>query len=422
MNFRKDLGFRADAPYVRRLAEAPAQLGSTSFLGSLFTSSEVDELLVRMDLMDSFKAVREWAEDAAPDTFGGLYVDHLDGGVLKVKFTGNAENRRAVLEGLVPHPERLVLTSVDRSLASLVEQQVRVDLASPELVKQGVHITSTSVSERENRLEVSLLADEEVELARSVLGWDVFLSVAPFAQTSHTRSGTRDIARDRAFSPLQGGLHLRADTGDNYATRCTSGFVARSGASRWLLTAGHCFDVAENVFQGYVSGSGSNYVYRRLNRIDGNRRCYGDDTNCPTTQSDGEAVAIPSSLSSRLVYFHANDFAHVIRRMQSTSGDGGGGFVCIAGVRNPGISTDGGGHCGYIIDRYFTVRYADGTTVNNMRVATYPQTSGDSGAPIFETDQAKGLHSGSRDSDGRALYTHIDRIIRDLGLDGLVLG
>jgi hypothetical protein len=91
-----------------------------------------------------------------------------------------------------------------------------------------------------------------------------------------------------------------------------------------------------------------------------------------------------------------------------------GDIVCISGIKS-------GNNCGVLEGRFFEgfwgrdeAKGIEGVWFDNLRVASYASTGGDSGGTIHNGSILKGIHKGSL--DGRKYYSHVTHVQNRLGL------
>lgn len=408
--FRADIAFRSDYAYVDDLLSNPEAYNATideDTFGLVVTPAEKERLGFYWSFQEATSAISEYGETDAAEDYAGLYIDHDAGGYVRVSFVRNPDLHLAVIRGFFPYPERVTLFQADKTLRALEQQQTEVNAAKDALRREGIDVTHTSIEVQSNRLRVGIrrFSSEKEARIRQRFGDDVVVvEAAVDIPDGHAVDGGRDVI----ISPLRGGITLRERHADGtFHRHCTSNMVAyddtSSGRAYWWLTAGHCFDSLVQVHQGRNSDG----TYRRINPAE-NIRMRGS--------TDVLMIRIPSALSSPWIYVHPDDYAHVISYRQRTNEDNVGDIVCIAGQWNPGPHTTQ--HCGEITERNYAPTYIqDGCC---FRVATYPSRGGDSGAPTYSAHVIRGIHSGTRGSDGRSFYGHISNVVAYTIIDDVV--
>lgn len=168
---------------------------------------------------------------------------------------------------------------VDYSYADLVARRDAISLALPELEAQGPDVVDWGPDEARNSIWVSLrsVSDENVRLVRAALGKDVSIEQAL------TTGGKEDLfSRSNDTSPYSGGIYT-APLSSVYPT-CSSGFPIVINGTRYLTTAGHCYDAAAGG-SGFPSNVYNGGAYMgRANWLDTSN--YGVDTSIITAQGD----------------------------------------------------------------------------------------------------------------------------------------
>jgi streptogrisin D len=258
----------------------------------------------------------------------------------------------------------LVVNVLDRAAAA----RVRAAGARPRLVARSL--------QRLDRIKGALdRAGGAVGLAWGVdLPSDAVVVSVPAGQAD--AATVTFLARARAYGPavrverVGGPAATQAFYGGQAiyggGVRCTSGFIARnSSGTQFVLTAGHCTDLASS----WTTGSGQ--------------------TIGPTARSN----------------FPGDDFGSIrISNPSALNPQGGvlsgGRFLDITGVgRVPVGSTvcktgsTTGTTCGRVLAYNTTVRYPEGT-VRGLTTTNVCTKAGDSGGPLFAGSRAQGTVSG----------------------------
>jgi hypothetical protein len=182
------------------------------------------------------------------------------------------------------------------------------------------------------------------------------------------------------------------------STRCTLGFNARAGTSRYLLTAGHCTTVAGSWYGsgGYIGPSaGSSFPGNDYGLIQ---------------------VASAAALSTPLVDRYSS-----------------GADATITGATTPPVGSSvcysspvSGWHCGSVTALNQTVCYAEGCVYGLIRTTMCPE-AGASGAPVVTnpgpgtTVRAVGLVAGGSGNCTSGGTTFVQPIAEALAAYGLTL-
>ncbi|MEQ6375500.1 S1 family peptidase [Bacillaceae bacterium S4-13-58] len=181
-----------------------------------------------------------------------------------------------------------------------------------------------------------------------------------------TTEGTEDSSRYDQYRPLMGGIILEG-------LSCTGSF---SSTGSYYITAGHCGSVGETI--GTITKvANSGPVDAALIKVDNT-----------------------SWLSNDLFAQSPRD--REITDWQAEYEENEGDYVCKAGYKT-------GYTCGTVTSTYYSVR-----THHNMTVASYTRDGGDSGDPVFNGNQLRGIYEGT--SSLGAVYSQIDNVQYALGI------
>jgi hypothetical protein len=388
--FRGEVGLRIDKAYLRELRERE-QAGANDLdrsYGALLTKAEAQELRDRGRIATAnAAAVRAFFSESS-GLFGGMYLDHHDGGTLVVLVTGEAERLTHDLRTVVPDVARTRIATVAHSVAALdaLNQHISGDIAA--MQQEGVELTGVGTDERANTVTVdvaSLTPSVRDVLARRYRS-------APLTVREGPRATTNGLA-GRNAPPFRGAQYID----DVLNVTCSNGLIARApgaiGNRYYVVTAGHC-GIRNWTQAGYPEGR--------------------SEVNLFYSGSNTDAMRIPISVAemSREIYLREGNY-QIITQSEGYQADYVTQIVCASGYQTE-IT------CGTILERNFTANYADrGVTLYNQRLTTYRTTGGDSGGSVFDLGLAKGIHSGSRTwSDGRkeGIYSQVSEVMSALGL------
>jgi streptogrisin C len=196
------------------------------------------------------------------------------------------------------------------------------------------------------------------------------------------RVGSRPVLLSR----LHGGDMITSSEGG----RCSLGFNAVSGRTRYIITAGHCTKLG-----GTWSGP------------------------------DGSAIG-PVAKSS----FPGHDFGlvEVASETWDQTHDVGAdsGYVNVAGIAPAGVGdrvclsgSTSGYHCGRVEAVNETVNYGNGDVVRGLTRTSICAEAGDSGGPFMSGDQAQGTLSGGNGGcllGGQSYFQPIRDVLSTYGL------
>ena len=246
---------------------------------------------------------------------------------------------------------------------------------------------------------MAVLDSRSQRVPNSVTSW----YVDP-ATNSVVVSATDDDAA-RAFTAGQPGVRIQHVTtrpatladlhgGDTITTseggRCSIGFNAVSGHTRYLITAGHCTKLG-----GTWSGP------------------------------DGEPIG-PAAKSA----FPGHDYGLVEVASsgwdQTNEIDTNSGYVGVAGIAPAQLGdrvclsgSTSGYHCGTVEAVNETVNYGEGNVVNGLTRTSVCAEAGDSGGPFMSGDQAQGTLSGGSGGcllGGKSYFQPIREVLTTYGL------
>jgi len=193
-------------------------------------------------------------------------------------------------------------------------------------------------------------------------------------------------ARPALLANLRGGDRITTSEGG----RCTVGFNAVSGATRYIITAGHCTKLG-----GTWAGP------------------------------DGSAIG-PVSESS----FPGHDFGLVEVTSESWKQthdiDTDGGYLTVTGTEPAAVGSSvcrsgstSGYYCGRVQAVNETVNYGGGDVVRGLSRTNICAEAGDSGGPFVSGTQAQGTLSGGSGGcllGGQSYFQPIDKVLSTYGL------
>lgn len=365
---RRQFGLSTDLGQVRSLSgREPSPLA-----GVPLTGAEERDMESRRFVQENLAKVKAYGVSTG-DAYGGLYIDQAAGGVVVVSFVGQPDAHRAAIDSVAPAGAELRLRSVAFSYAQLADLHGRIERELLAGDPAAAHIVSVDTSIAANTVRVAVDTQDVVvtDGLRKRYGSGA-LSVI-FAR----EAVAPDVCNSRfdCGPPWRGGIALN--------NACTSNFVARSGGVYHLLTAGHCFPLG-----AAITHNGINIGNVTLEKYENN------------SAADIERISMNAAQKSNLIYVTL-PVQRPITSREARDADNEGDAVCQSGLAT-------GFFCGTITSVNFLQQYGGGVNLPRQRKATYARAPGDSGAPVFYGNKAKGVHSGpASDGSGNAVYSHV---------------
>jgi YD repeat-containing protein len=335
-------------------------------------------------------AIEEWAETHAVTSYAGYYVNHAAGGIINVGFTGSQEAHLTELKAQVNlmAPGRLasfpaVPPHSQASLQSIMESVEGIADANQSFANVLVDF---GIDETGNVVEVGAT---NVETASSILHATIGAS-APISvsfeepielETDRNHSTGRVFAGDRIIAKV-----LPPDTRE-----CTAGFGAweditqkSTGApirARFLLTAGHCFPMGEEVKRSDRSDDLHPEDWTPIGTV--NRTGLPLGGQHYETDAEGIRLGQPGFASH---YIDTERFAFPIKGIAAPHH---GQLLCVSGAISNKVD------CGYMTGvRYVKTEFPGRQLL--IVVHGLHTVKGDSGAPLWnpKTESAVGLLEG----------------------------
>lgn len=267
---------------------------------------------------------------------------------------------------------------VENSAAELNAVQAKLDQGSASVPKS---VTGWYVDEASNKVVVSVYGNQAAAATWATsLGADVRLEKAS--------------ERPQTFWNLIGGQAIR-----NSSSRCSLGFNATSGSTRYVITAGHCGNLG-----GTWSGSGGT-----IGTVANSSFPTNDYARIRVTQ----AAAVSTALVDR--YNSGSDVT-----VGGSTGGSNGAAVCRSGSTT-------GWRCGSITGLNQTVCYSQGCVGQTIRTNVCAEP-GDSGGSLVTSPgsgtrvNAAGLTSGGSGNCSSGGTTYYQPINEALGGASLVTG
>jgi streptogrisin C len=328
-------------------------------------------------------------ERALGDRYGDLWFDAAGSGRVKV--------------GIVGADTTLAARLIARRKLTAVTDLVPVRHSYPELVRAATWLTAEVARANppagkgtvkgltvwrlpdRNLVELSLPRGQRLTAAQQATVTEARRRLGDKLTLGSWSGQMRDLncawrtspSRFDCDAPLRGGVMLYVRSGAYYVPQCTAGFNARSTIDgKWyVMTAGHCGAPGRN-FYVRQPATGQYHVLGHMH----NRRWAGDDDFGIIT-IDNVAGWDPQPW----VYRHPSADTDYDPRypITGTAGSTYGLEVCVSGAVS-------GSDCGNV-ERV-------GDPAGGLALVDLCVTDGDSGAPIYSYNRARGLLKGTNNS------------------------
>lgn len=351
--------------------------------------------LAWMDVQDRADAVtEEIATELTGDGYAGSWFDNANR-----RFTVNLKSGTsdvALRQALAQRDltASTVIKTVTYSQRELSDAQPVLSAALRDLKGRGLIAISRDI--KNNALDVEVAASATSEQRAQVAS----AAASSAVRVTVSNSSASDLSADAVACaypncdpPLRGGVLLSSNPDpDISGGRCTSGFVARKGEVRYLLTAGHCIAPAPRLAYAFDSakviiqlGEESQSVFSAA----------GDVGLVRTGFTSSAPFVFVNRSSSPPLKPTSRDPSYPIRRVRFARP---GRVYCMTGFR---LRTD----CGTVLNigKEEDIVTDDGVqTVRNlgeMRICGV--SPGDSGGPIYKSGTAHGIAVGRGRDDRR---------------------
>ena len=368
----------------------PAAVASVEKWGVPLRTPEIQELEYRERYIEQFaESISEWAEEHAPTTYGGYYVDNRAGGIIYLGFTSNQQSQVEAFKsvpGLIapgqireyPAPPTVALATVEtteESIANYLEANSTMNNATTEIGTEPgsslIRVGSTNPSLVQEYLTAHFGAGANIQ---------VFFTEqnnGP-AFSKYTTNGPINPGSGLMTTPYS------CEGGSSCWGVCTAGFSGRDVIenreghnvyAEFMLTAGHCFDYLELANRD-KSPEESPEDAKKLGLV--RRYAWGSPGDRGVT--DAEAVRIDPDVRSGNVFFGNSQTLlpiHGLTRARI------GSTLCWFGVR-------GGLNCGAAKRLYFA--HYDGRWTRQVEISG-GDIEGDSGGPVWNPKSLKAVGS-----------------------------
>lgn len=364
-------------------AAQPSPTSSTETLPPIDVDREVDRIAAELDVPRAVVARHVELRSEIADLrtrlvteadFAGLWVDMTNGLTVAVAFASPDPNGRLhEMAGSFSDPDVLVAQGAEWSLRDL-------NVAMADLIEERSSIGGAFdvyVDEPANEVVVEVVPGADVPLPGSApaayAGMVRVDEVARLAEPENCE--TRAACNPYMLSGL-------------LATTCTTSFTATKDGELGVLTAAHCSNTLGH------NGVSLGPVVAEVQ----------------AGAVDAQWHDLPSEWEDIMAIFigQPDEAMRGVNSVASATSDYVGMPICSSGASS-------GYSCGVVNGTNYSPSYVPSGV--NFRTATYNHTGGDSGAPVFYMDEADGIHSGNRGSDGSAIYGHIDYAVQQFALD-----
>jgi len=355
----------------------PTAMAAVESWGVPMRASELAEMEWRRAYSNkAAEVIPQWAEEHAPSTYGGFYVDEKAGGIIHVGFT---TNQQASVEALKQDPRLLSPGQIKEFPTPPVNSVMGLEATAPTVTDALVNdltmrqlAVSVRVAPAGNVIQVGATEPGPVK-AFLATHFGVNAPIAVYMQEPNLLSASRYTTS----GPVVAGSAL---IGEN-ANTCTAGYGSRAYAGQergraqyryFTLTAGHCYPL--NLKVGRQIGKFKGGIL--LGKV--RRNAYSG-----LKVTDAAGILINDSFRSHSVLNGSPLAAEPIQGAEKVRV---GRTVCWSGIY-------GGKRCGKVL--YHTETLIEGA-VHAVYVANDINIEGDSGGPVWDpvTHKAVGLITG----------------------------
>lgn len=391
MRFREAFGLTTDPETVRtiEISQTTDRRYSVALL-----PDEVKEMDLRMEIQEKIPPLLEYGR-ARADTFGGLWVDQSNGGVIHLGFTNDVAAHRHALDKLTPDDAVLIVDEVAWIESQLRDLTDRISRGTDFDASIGVTVHNTVMKTSSNSVDVFIEPYSQSAAAAIREQYGPAVIARPGVSPEVTACYNRDNCPG---PPIMSGIYN--DWG------CTVGFGIWMDGKRRFLTAGHCvYDVVK-----LYGWSGWIWMHQSTSLGYSTDHSWFDYSGADA----GSMGNVSSSIHSNRVMLSTTNFYEIHGSQGGGNQDWEGMAVCQSGQTS-------GFRCGQITSVNTTPYYSKyGVHMKWQRQASYLVQGGDSGAPVISSSNrslAVGLQSG-RDSLYVAYYSHISAVLATNGPNG----
>lgn len=386
---------------------------SLAAYGVPLTSAEQGELDARDRAIDAAREhIDPYGRGTAASTYGGVWLDHAAGGIIRVSFTQNSDQHLQQIRTFYPYPDRLQASTVSAAFPTLVQVRDAIDADMESLTLEGIQINALYEDIADNSVKVGLEQPNGVVEATLRLRYGPEVTVeqqSAFDPQQGAPPPGSDLRRSRGIPPVYAGLKMYSRHESGAITPCSTAFsMIDASKHRRVLSAGHCSGVNRTWF----------HADRRIGQTSASDiREYQDPGrrgDRPVSLDVQQIRVRPGYITSRVYARPGTRNAYRQMRRQIAVDEGPQGKeVCTAGYRRTPP------RCGRLISTTATVRTQFGL-MYRMGLWRFdgPRTlSGDSGGAVYSGGTAYGVHHGldKNQPSRRAVFTPMPNISRWYG-------
>lgn len=403
--FRRDHGLNADPVLVQSLLGGSGELYERAMAeyGQPLTAEEKAELDERDVAAEAIvDVIDKYAEQNAPDSYAGAWIDQENGGLVRVGFTRDPDIHLNRLKELFPLPDRLRAFTADLTAEQLDALTERIDLEAAQA--EGIDINSVYPDLSDNTVKVGVdLPTPELEAKlRAQYGDNITLRRQGAAVPQQSRSEGSRLRIRRFIPPVYGGLQTYRFFGGN----CSTGFSVRRGRRYRVLTAGHCGSRGSIWFR---LSRGRNFPIGKMTADagPGNFR----DSAGRVRGIDVGQIRVPRRYATSRIYVRPGE-KNAYRRMkrQISVGNPQGRTICMVGYRKTPP------RCNRLVSNKARIRVSRNLVFGRMGVWKPSDTrAGDSGGAVYRRNTAFGVHFGLSAYTNERVYTPMGTVTARFG-------
>ena len=400
IDFRRDLGLRADRALVARLeADRDRHPAAVERYGIALTDSELLRVTAGERRAEAVASVVERFARAHRKRFAGLFID--SGGLVRAGFTAGAARHLETLRERVAFPAGLETFRAAFSLRALERFARRIADDLTELRALGVHRAGVDVTANTVRVEATEATTALAEELRARY---------PGAPIELVTAAPAELAANYErfdVPPVVGAIQIYRRAGGGRVS-CSAGFVAtvKGAGRRSLITAGHCGQRG----QRFLHARKRQPAYR-VGAV--TRDAYRDGST-----ADALLIGRRGFKGAASIYTPKPGAGRGLRGITSVQRPSAlrvGQIVCRSGAGSDRF-LGRGVFCGRVEQRAVTAFVFPGPTrLRRQVVADVTVCSGDSGGPVYNRHQARGIVSAAGEPinpqcSGELLYSQIGNV------------